>query len=215
MPIELSEMTLEAVLRTYSSVKGHRTRCEREIENLLNLLGVRYSSVSEERIKDRLENLEKHTLRLAYIKDYLVHLKYAKAKDHDNEVKEFLETLDRCSSDVLEILHNRHAAAQVNAPQIQNQAAIGPAPKAPTIELKPKKLTNDASMAIYRSWGKQFRAYFDAGRFDALPCTQQQAFLNNCLDDILRARVNREASSTTPVYSNIPHPFAPKAVLRR
>ena len=59
-------------------------------------------------------------------------------------------------------------------------------------------------MANYRSWGKQFRAYFDAGRFDALPCTQQQAFLNNCLDDILRARVNREASATTPVYSNIP-----------
>ena len=109
MPIELSERTLEAVLRTYSSVKGHRSRCEREIENLLALLGVRYSSVSEECVKDRLENLEKHTLRLADIKDYLVHLKYAKAKDHDNEVKEFLEILDRCSSDVLEILHNRHA----------------------------------------------------------------------------------------------------------
>ena len=100
--------------------------------------------------------------------------------------KEFLEILDRCSSDVLEILHNRHAAAQVNPPQIHNQAAIGPAPKAPIIELKPEKLANDASMAIYRSWGKQFRAYFDAERFDALPCTQQQAFLNNCLDDILR-----------------------------
>ena len=112
MPIKLSEMTLEAVLRTYLSVKGHRTRCEREIENLLALLEVRYSSVSEERIKDRLENLEKHTLRLADIKDYLVHLKYAKAKDHDNEVKEFLETLDRCSSDVLEILHNCHGTSE-------------------------------------------------------------------------------------------------------
>ena len=171
MPIEFSEMTLEVVLRTYSSVKGHRTRCEREIENLLALLAVRNPPVSKERIKDRLENLEKHTLRLADIKDYLVHLKYAKAKDHDNEVKEFLETLDRCSSNVLEILHNCHATAQVNAPQIQNQAAVGPAPKAPTIKLKPEKLVNDASMAIYRSWGKQFRAFFDAGRFDTLPCT--------------------------------------------
>ena len=102
-------------------------------------------------------------------------------------------------------VHNCHAAAQVNAPQIQNQAAVGPAPKAPTIELKPEKLANDSSMANYRSsWGKQFRAYFDAGRFDALPCTQQQPFLNNCLDDILCAHVNREALATTPVYSNIP-----------
>ena len=75
MPIELFEMSLEKVLRTYLSVKGHRTRCEREIENLLALLAVRYSSVSEDRIKERLENLEKHTLRLADIKDYLVHLK--------------------------------------------------------------------------------------------------------------------------------------------
>ena len=104
----------------------------------------------------------------------------------------------------LEILHNRHAAAQLNAPQIQAQAAAGPAPKAPTIELKPEKLNHDSTMANYCSWGKQLRAYFDAGRFDDLPCTQQQAFLNNCLDDVLRARVNREASATTPIYSNVP-----------
>ena len=75
MPVELSEMSLEAVLRTYSSVKGHRTRCEREIENLLGLLTTRYSSVSEERIKERLESLEKHTLRLSDIKDLsLIHI---------------------------------------------------------------------------------------------------------------------------------------------
>ena len=113
MPVELSEMSLEAVLRTYSSVKGHRTRCEREIENLLALLTTHYSSVSEDRLKERLESLEKHTLRLSDIKDYLVHLKYAKAKDHE-EVQEFLGILDRCSSDVLEILHNRHALSLIH-----------------------------------------------------------------------------------------------------
>ena len=85
-----------------------------------------------------------------------MHLKYTKAKDHDHEVQEFLEVLDRCSSDVLEILHNRHAAAQVNAPQVVNQAAPGPAPKAPTSELKPEKLANNASMATYRNWGNNF-----------------------------------------------------------
>ena len=198
MPVELSEMSLEAVLRTYSSVKGHRTRCEREIENLLGLLTTRYSSVSEECIKERLESLEKHTLRLSDIKHYLVHLKYTKAKDHDEEVQEFLVILDRCSSDVLEILHNRHTTAQVNAPPAAQQAAPGQAPKAPTSELKPEKLANDASMATYRNWGKQFRAYFDAGCFDSLPCTQQQAFLNNCLDDVLRARINSCLLYTSP-----------------
>ena len=124
MPMELLEMTLEAVLHTYSLVKGHRTRCEKEIDNLLALLGARYSSISEERVNDHLEKLERHTLRLADIKDYLVHLKYARAEDHVIEVQEFLDILDKCSSDVLEVLHNRHAAAQIITPQIQAQAAV-------------------------------------------------------------------------------------------
>ena len=34
MPLDNSEMALEEVLQTYSSVKGHRTRCEREIKKL-------------------------------------------------------------------------------------------------------------------------------------------------------------------------------------
>ena len=93
--MELSEMTLKAVLHTYSSVKGHQTRCEKEIDNLLVLLGARYSPISEERINDRLEKLERHTLRLADIKDYLVHLKYARAEDHEIEVQEFLDILDK------------------------------------------------------------------------------------------------------------------------
>ena len=61
MPLELSEHTLEEALRSYSSVKGHRTRVEKEIGNLLRLLKDQYSATSEERIKDRLEKLEKHT----------------------------------------------------------------------------------------------------------------------------------------------------------
>ena len=35
----------------------------------------------------------------------------------------------------------------------------------------------------------------------ALPCSQQQGYLCNCLDSILRARIDREATGTTPVYS--------------
>ena len=82
MTLELSELTLEEALRSYSSVKGHRTRAEREIGNLLRLLKDQYSATSEERINDRLEKLEKHTHRLADIAGYLVSLKYNKARDH-------------------------------------------------------------------------------------------------------------------------------------
>ena len=91
MPLELSEMTLEEVLHSYSSIKGHRTRCEREIGNLLELLTAQYSSTSEDRINDRLEKLEKRTHKLINIAPYLVSIKYAKAWDHQEEVNKFLK----------------------------------------------------------------------------------------------------------------------------
>ena len=97
MPLELLEMTLEDVLRYYSSITGHRTRCEREIANLLQLLTTQYSSTSEDRINDCLETLEKHRHRLVDIAHYLVSFKYTKAHDHqEEEVNEFSETLDKC-----------------------------------------------------------------------------------------------------------------------
>ena len=54
MPLELSELTLEEALQSYSSIKGHRTRVEKEIGNLLRLLSAMYSVTSEDRLNDRL-----------------------------------------------------------------------------------------------------------------------------------------------------------------
>ena len=109
--MKLADMTLEEVLCSYSSIKGHRTRCEREIVNLLELLNAEYSSTQETRINDRLEKLEKHSHKLLDIADYLASIKYAKVRDHKEEVDEFMDTLDKCSSKVFTVLHQRHAAA--------------------------------------------------------------------------------------------------------
>ena len=64
MALELSELTLEEALRSYSPVKGHLTRVEREIGTLLRLLKDQYAATSEDRINDRLEKLEKHSQAL-------------------------------------------------------------------------------------------------------------------------------------------------------
>ena len=85
-------MSIAEVLRTYSSIKGHRTRCEREINSLLEMLKVQYSAPSEVRVNDRLEKLEKHTHKLSDISDYLITAKYPKAGDHSDEVAEFFTT---------------------------------------------------------------------------------------------------------------------------
>ena len=80
-------MITEEVLRSYSSVKGHKIRCEREIANLLELLQAQYSETLELHLNDRLEKLEKHSHRLLDIAEYLVCIKYPKARDHSEEVK--------------------------------------------------------------------------------------------------------------------------------
>ena len=204
MALELSELTLEEALHSYSSVKGHRTRVEREIGNLLRLLKDQYSATSEDRINDRLEKLQKHTHRLSDIAEYLVSLKYNKARDHRDEVDDIQEILDKCSEEVFTVLHNR----QVAKPAVpQPAAAQAQAPrallKASASELKPERLTHDSSAGAFRSWKKCFHAYYNSAQMGSLPCSQQQAYLCNCLDSVLRARIDREASSTTPVYSPI------------
>ena len=188
MAQELSELTLEEALRSYSSVKGHRTRTEREIGNLLRLLKEQYSATSEESINNRLEKLEKHTHKLADIANYLVSLKYNKARDHLEECAEFEETLANCSEEIFTVLHQRQVAnpAIVQPVAAPAQAAHLPA-KASSSELKPERLTHDASASTFRSWKKCYKAYFDSAQMGSLPCSQQQAYLGNCIDSTLRA----------------------------
>ena len=153
------------------------------------------------RVNDRLEKLEKHTHKLSDITDYLITAKYPKAGDHSDEVAEFFTTLDEASTQVFKVIHERHAAA----PQAVAVAATPATARTskPSAELKPKELLHDASMATFRTWKKQFRAYYDAGGLISLPCSQQQAYLNNCIDETLATRVDRESTANTPVYSLI------------
>ena len=120
-------LPLEEALRSYSSVKGHRTRVKREIGNLLRLLKDQYPGTSEDRINDRLEKLEKHTHRLSDIAEYLVSLKYTRARDLREQVADFQEILDKCSEKVFTILHNRQVA---NPAVSQPAAAQAQAPRA-------------------------------------------------------------------------------------
>ena len=176
MPLEPSELTLEEALHSYSSVKGHRTRIEREIGNLLRLLSATYSAPSETRLNESLEKLQKYTHRLSDIAEYLTSLKYTKARDHRDEVEDFKEILNKCSDEVFKMQHDRHASRDAQPAQV----APAPRPqsaKPPVTELKPEKLTHDASASTFRTWKKQFKAYFESAQLGTLPCGQQQAYL--------------------------------------
>ena len=132
-------------------MKGHRTCCEREIQSLLALLKVQYSSPSETRINDRLERLEKHTHKLSDITDFLITTKYAKAKDHKDEVTDYFAVLEDCATEIFTVIHNRHAAAPTAV--LAAQAAPATTWSAPTLssELKPDKLSHETTMASFRT----------------------------------------------------------------
>ena len=145
------------------------------------MLKVQYSAPSEVRVNERLEKLEKHNHKLSDITDYLLTAKYA--KDHAEEVAEFFATLDECATASFRVIHERHAAAAQAAIATLPAPAPARATAKPSAELKPKELSHDASMATFRTWKKQFRAYYDAGSIGSLLCTQHQAYLNNCVDE--------------------------------
>ena len=110
--------------------------------------------------------------------------------------------MDKCSEEVFTVLHKRQVANP--AAPLQAAAQVPHAPtKASASELKPEKLTHDASASTFHTWKKCFRAYYDSAQLGSLPCSQQQAYLCNCVDTVLRARIDREATGTTPVYSPI------------
>ena len=149
-----------------------------------------------------MEKLEKYTHRLSDITEYLVTLKYAKAQDHQEELQDFSDVLDQCSNDIFTVLHNRHAAAHAAANPVQ-PAAARPSSKPSSSELKPDKLQHDASTATFRTWKKQFKAYFEAAQIISLPCSQQQAYLNNCLDDVLRSATFLQNPTVYKTYLGI------------
>ena len=138
------------------------------------------------------------------IAGYLVSLKYNKARDHLEEAEEFQETLAKCSEEIFTVLHERQVAnPAVTQPVAAPAQAARQLSKASASELKPERLTHDASASAFRSWKKCFRAYYDSAQMGSLPCSQQQAYLCNCIDSTLHARIDREATATTPVYSPI------------
>ena len=111
-------------------------------------------------------------------------------------------------------MHQRQVAHPAAAVPFQ-AAAQPPRPsvKPSSSELKPEKLTHDDSASTFHTWKKQFRAYYDSAQLGALPRSQQQAYLCNCVDTVLRVRIDRKAAGTTPVYSPIVSLFICIAIL--
>ena len=106
---------------------------------------MQYSSPSETRIKDRLERLEKH--KLSDITDFLLTAKYAKAKDHQEEVAEFLAVLEECANEIFTVIHNRHAATPTAV--IAAQAAPAQANRSPP---KPRPSSSRTNFYMKHLW---------------------------------------------------------------
>ncbi len=123
--------------------------------------------------------------------------------DPDN-FKDYDETMSTASNAARKAIRDCVAAkARIKAAENRRGASPGPRndrdgdkPR-PVDSLRPQKLTKDATPADFRTWKAQFKAYFEASRFDRAPPAQQQAYLKVCLDaelaDTITATVDEDA----------------------
>ena len=155
--MDYSKMTLKEVLRTYSSVKGHRTRCERKIQSLIALLKVQYSAWDMHQWPVGMSR-KTHTQTQWYHRLF-IDGQYTRAKDHKDKVTEFFAVLEAIATEIFTVIHERHAAILQAAIVVQAVPAPARSPPKPSAELKPEKLSNEATMASFWTWKKQFRAY--------------------------------------------------------
>ena len=88
----------------------------------------------------------RNTHKLSNITDFLLTAKYAKAKDHKDEVPEFFAVLKDCATESFTVIHNRHAAAPTAVLAAQAAPATTRSAPKPSSELKPDKLSHETTM---------------------------------------------------------------------
>jgi hypothetical protein len=68
------------------------------------------------------------------------------------------------------------------------------------LDLKPDKLSTDASPAEFRSWREDFEVYFQSSRFAQGSDREQQRCLLTCLDDDLAEMIKQNVERERPVF---------------
>ena len=66
--------------------------------------------------------------------------------------------------------------------------------------LKPFSLLSTHNPTEFRSWVKQFRAYWRTSNMESLEVADQQIYLENCVEPVLYSRIETYVTDTTPIF---------------
>ena len=94
----------------------------------------------------------------------------------------------------------------VTAPPAGAGAAAAAAPNQtasfikPNIALKPKELTPENTPLEMRAWTSKFRSFYSTSHFDKCTIEDQQAYFLECLDPVLRFRIESKIDIATEIF---------------
>ena len=154
--------------RKYGLHKSWHTRYNKKVTQLHQLLEKTFDRAMNEDFNTNLQKAEGEVAILHELADYMVQIKFPKAKEHTDEVIDTETEIMECWALVTTNAHDRavrgatRAAAApppINRPHPSqdgggNMKLIG--------ELKPESLTHDSSAGDLRVWKMKFESYYAA-----------------------------------------------------
>jgi len=196
--LDLTDVEVDKALRKYSAHKQWLRTFLTKATNINDLLdGVR-SRQSEQELSETLDKCETQLNYLCQISHYLTQCKFEREKEHAEET----ETLEKSVNTLRRKVNGRRIALDSN----QMTFPVPPTPSStirPVTDLKPQQLALTVQASEFRTWQRQFRAYYSASNMAAAKLVDQQAYLLTCLDSELAKRIIRDSSPTTPVIDGM------------
>ena len=205
-----------------ASIRGHKLQMQlrtKEIDKLLTLSAVRVTSSVVEALKEELAFLEEQKEKEADLYDAIINsseieTEVAEARQRSDEVNQYfgdkrLKVL-RAEAEAEAAAGGGAGAAGAGAGAGGAGAGVAGAGGAGAVRagpqakeaagLKPERLSLENTPAEFKSWQAQFQAYFGASHFEVLGLTEQRAYLLNCLEHKLAARLREHALDVTPIW---------------
>ena len=165
--IEIDEEWTEAqATRKYSSHKSWHTRYLKKVQGLYTLVDKAFDRVMEESLNDYLTKCEGEVAILRQLADFMEQKKFAKSKEHIDEVKVLEKEVEEWWETTTAAAHTRSIRA---AAAIAKPPAGASQPPPPHVEgtghmklvgeLKPENLQHDSTAGDLRVWRKKFESY--------------------------------------------------------
>ena len=160
-------------------------------------------------MNDNLTKCEGKVAILRQLVDFMVQKKFAKSKEHIDEVKVLEKKVEEWWEITTAAAHTRSIRA---AAVIATPPAAARRPPPPHVEgtghmklvgaLKPDNLQHDLTAGDLRVWRKKFESYYTASNMHLRKLNVQQAHLLNCLGRELSLQLDSSIQATTPVMGN-------------